>query len=135
MSLDIGTRLGSYQVAAKIGEGGMGEVYEAVDTELGRTVALKVLPEAVASDPARLQRFQREARALATLNHPNIVTIHGVEQSDGRRVLVMERVEGHSLDHLLQSGGLGLDETFDIAIGIVDGLVAAHDAGIVHRDP
>ncbi len=117
MSLSRGTRLGVYEVTAKIGEGGMGEVYEALDTELNRRVALKVLPDDVAASPERLQRFRREAKALAALNHPNIVNIHGVEESGGRRFLIMERVDGESLDRLLPAGGLAVDTVFDIALG------------------
>ena len=112
----------------------MGEVYEALDTELDRKVALKVLPDDVADNPERLQRFRREAKALAALNHPNIVTIHGVEESNGRRFLIMERIEGDSIDRLLPAGGLPLDKVFDIAIQIADALAAAHAKGIVHRD-
>lgn len=134
MTLKIGTRLGSYEISAKIGEGGMGAVYEALDTELGRKVALKVLPDEIAGGPDRLRRFRREARALAAINHPNIVTIHGVEDHGGRRVLIMERVEGESLDRLLPSGGLALDKVFDIAIPMADGLAAANEKGIMHRD-
>ena len=134
MSLSRGTRLGVYEVTAKIGEGGMGEVYEALDTELNRRVALKVLPDDVAASPERLQRFRREAKALAALNHPNIVNIHGVEESGGRRFLIMERVDGESLDRLLPAGGLAVDTVFDIAIQMVDALAAAHASGIVHRD-
>ena len=126
MSLRLGTVIGVYKVTAKIGEGGMGEVYEALDTELDRKVALKVLPDDVADNPERLQRFRREAKALAALNHPNIVTIHGVEESNGRRFLIMERIEGESIDRLLPAGGLPLDKVFDIAIQIADALAAAH---------
>ncbi len=134
MSLSPGARLGVYEITAKIGEGGMGEVYEAIDTELDRRVALNVLPDDVADSPERLQRFRREAKALAALNHPNIVTIHGVEERDVRRFLIMERVDGESLDRLLPAGGLAVDKVFDIAIQMAEALAAAHASGIVHRD-
>ena len=97
MTIAAGTRLGSYEFLARIGAGGMGEVYQAHDTKLGRDVAIKVLPEAFAHDPERLSRFQREAKMLAALNHPNIATIHGLEQSNGTSYLVMELVSGETL--------------------------------------
>ena len=98
MALTPGTRLGPYEIVAPLGAGGMGEVYRARDTRLGRDVAIKVLPEDVASDPDRLARFEREAKAVAALNHPNIVTLHSIEEADGVRFLTMELVEGQSLD-------------------------------------
>ena len=134
MSLSPGTIVGVYTVTAKIGEGGMGEVYQARDTQLDRDVALKVLAEAFTADPVRLARFEREAKTLAALNHPNIVTIHGVEESDGQRLLIMERVEGESLERLVPAGGLSVDTVFDIAIQMADALAAAHAKGLVHRD-
>ena len=97
MALTVGTRLGHYDVTALIGEGGMGQVYQATDTKLGRQVALKILPEAFATDPDRLARFQREAQVLASLNHPNIAQIHGIEEDEGTRALVLELVEGPTL--------------------------------------
>ncbi len=130
----IGSRVGHFEVVAKLGEGGMGEVYEAADTELDRRVAIKVLPEEMAADPERLERFRREAKAIAALNHPNIVTIHGVEEAEGRRFLIMEKVEGESLDRKLPRNGFPLDELLEIAIPIADALAATHDQGIIHRD-
>jgi eukaryotic-like serine/threonine-protein kinase len=130
----IGRTLAHYTVTAKIGEGGMGEVYRATDTRLKREVALKVLPEAVSTDPKRLARFQREAEAVARLNHPNIVTIHSVEEAEGVHLLTMELVEGQSLDHLLPPEGSSLAELFRIGIPLAEALQAAHEAGIVHRD-
>ena len=130
----IGSTISQYRIVSKLGEGGMGEVYLAEDTELGRKVALKVLPEAMAEDPERLERFQREAKAIAALNHPNIVTIYHVEEAEGKRLLIMEMVEGESLDKIIPPGGLPLAKVFDIAVPMADALSAAHDKGIVHRD-
>ena len=134
MALSPGTRLGPYEILAPLGAGGMGEVYRARDPKLGRDVAIKVLPEAVAGDAERLARFEREARSLASLNHPNIVTIFSIEESGGARFLAMELVEGESLDTLLASGGLPLSRFFDIAVPLSEALSAAHERGIVHRD-
>jgi len=134
MSLEPGQTLSHYRLLSKIGAGGMGEVYLAEDTTLKRKVALKVLPASMADDPARLERFQREAEAIAALNHPNIVTIHSVEDHEGIRFLTMELVEGESLDRKVAPGGLALAEVFDIGVAIADALAAAHDKGIVHRD-
>ena len=134
MALSPGTRLGPYEILAPLGAGGMGEVYRARDPKLGRDVAIKVLPEAVAGDAERLARFEREARSLASLNHPNIVTIFSIEESGGTRFLAMELVEGESLDALLASGGLPLSRFFDIAVPLSEALSAAHERGIVHRD-
>ena len=130
----IGRSLGHYRITAAIGAGGMGEVYRATDTKLGRDVAIKMLPAAVAQDPERLARFEREARSLASLNHPNIVTIFSVEEADGSRFLAMELVEGDTLDTLIASGGLPLPRFFEIAVPLADALSAAHERGIVHRD-
>ena len=110
MSLNVGTTLGPYSVTAKIGEGGMGEVYRATDTQLGRDVALKVLPDVFAADADRLARFQRKAQVLASLNHPNIAAIHGLEQADGVRALVLELVEGPTLADRIAKGPIPLDE-------------------------
>jgi serine/threonine-protein kinase len=126
--------LGSYQVTALLGEGGMGEVYRATDTTLGRLVAIKVLPESVASDPDRLARFEREAKTLAALNHPNIAAIYGLERSEGRTALVMELVEGPTLADRISTGPIPADEALGIARQIADALEAAHERGIVHRD-
>jgi len=130
----IGKTLSRYKVLAKLGEGGMGEVYLAEDTELGREVALKILPPMAEASPERLERFRREARAVASLNHPNIVTLFNVEESDGRRLIIMERVEGKSLDRLIPPGGMPLAEVFSYAIPMADALASAHDKGITHRD-
>jgi eukaryotic-like serine/threonine-protein kinase len=129
MPLSAGTRLGPYEVLAPIGAGGMGEVYRARDTKLDREVAIKVLPAALAQDPERLARFEREAKVLAALNHPNIAQIYGVEESGGVRALVMELVPGESL-----KGPLPLETALNYAKQIADALEAAHDKGIVHRD-
>jgi serine/threonine protein kinase len=121
-------------VTAQIGAGGMGEVYRAIDSRLGRAVALKVLPAEMAGDPDRLARFQREARAVAALNHPHIVTIHSVEEIEGIHLLTMELVEGQSLDLLIPEGGLSVDRILATGIALADALAAAHEKGIVHRD-
>ena len=134
MPLDVGSRLGHYDVTALIGEGGMGEVYKATDTKLNRQVALKVLPEAFATDPDRLARFQREAQVLASLNHPNIAQIHGLEEANGVRALVLELVEGPTLGDRIKQGPIPLDEALPIAKQIAEALEAAHEAGVIHRD-
>ena len=134
MSLDIGSRLGHYDVTALIGEGGMGQVYQATDTKLKRQVALKILPEAFTADPERLARFQREAEVLASLNHPNIAAIHGLEESGDTRALVLELVEGPTLADRIAKGPIPLDETLPIAKQIAEALEAAHEAGVIHRD-
>jgi serine/threonine protein kinase len=135
VSLRLGFRLGTYEVVSAIGAGGMGEVYRAHDTKLHRDVALKVLPEAFAFDPDRMARFTREAQTLAALNHPNIAHLHGLEESGSLRALVMELVEGPTLEELIErSGGLPLGEALSIARQIADALEAAHEQGIVHRD-
>jgi TolB-like protein/Tfp pilus assembly protein PilF len=130
----IGRTLAHYRVTAALGTGGMGEVYRATDTKLGRDVALKVLPVDVARDPERLARFEREARAIAALNHPHIVTIFSVEEAEDVRFLTMELVEGQSLDRRIPPAGLALDEIVEIAGALADALAAAHDRQIVHRD-
>jgi len=135
MALAAGTKLGSYEVASQIGAGGMGEVYQAHDTKLGRDVAIKVLPEAFAHDPERLSRFQREAKMLAALNHPNIATIYGLEQSAGISYLVMELVPGETLqDRVKREGAVPIEEAPTIAKQIAEALEAAHEKGIIHRD-
>ena len=134
MALNVGSRLGHYDVTALIGEGGMGQVYQATDTKLNRQVALKVLPDAFASDPDRLARFQREAQVLASLNHPNIAQIHGLEEADGVRALVLELVEGPTLADRIKQGPIPLDEALPIAKQIAEALEAAHEAGVIHRD-
>ena len=134
MSLSPGTSLGPYQVTAKIGEGGMGEVYQARDTKLDRDVALKVLPEAFTSDPDRLARFEREAKVLASLNHPNIGSIYGLEEAEGVKALVLELVEGPTLADRIKQGPIPLDEALPIAKQIAEALEAAHEQGVIHRD-
>ena len=134
MALTSGTRLGPYEIRSPLGAGGMGEVYRATDTKLGRDVALKVLPAEMAHDPERLARFRREAKALAQLDHPNIVTIHSVEESDGVHFLTMQLVEGMPLDRLIPQCGLPVEQIVEIASALGDALSAAHEKGIVHRD-
>ena len=134
MTLSPGTRLGPYAVIAKIGEGGMGEVYSAEDTRLGRRVALKLLTKETADSPERLDRFEPEAKAVAALNHPNIVTIHSIEEADGHRFLTMELVEGQTLADLIVESGLPLKEFFELAIPIAEALTAAHERRVLHRD-
>ena len=134
MSLSAGSRLGPYEIQSLIGAGGMGEVYRARDTRLDRDVALKVLHADVAANPVRLERFQREAKTVASLNHPHIVTLYSVEHVDGVRFLTMELVEGHGLDQAITAGGLPLARVIETGIAIADALAAAHDKGIVHRD-
>ena len=134
MPLSPGTRLGHYDVTSLIGEGGMGQVWQATDTQLGRQVALKILPDAFADDPERLARFQREAQVLASLNHPGIAAIHGIEETDGTRALVLELVDGPTLADRIAAGPIPLDETLSIAKQIAEALEAAHEAGVIHRD-
>src|SRR5918995_1273757 len=133
-ALMIGASLGPYRILDKLGEGGMGEVYRARDTKLDRDVALKVLPASFADDPERLARFEREAKTLASLNHPHIAHIHGFEDTAGVRALVMELVEGPTLAERIAQGPLALDEALPIARQIAAALAAAHERGIVHRD-
>ena len=137
MALTPGTRLGAYEITAAIGAGGMGEVYRARDTKLGRDVAVKILPDVFASDPERRGRFEREARTLAALNHPHIAQIYGFEEADKTLALVMEFVDGETLDARLKArapSGLPVDEAAAIARQIADALEAAHEQGIIHRD-
>ena len=134
MPLQPGTTLGAYSVTAKIGEGGMGEVWQARDTKLDRDVALKVLPEAFTADPDRLARFEREAKVLASLNHPNIGSIYGLEEADGVRALVLELVEGPTLADRIKQGPIPIDEALPIAKQIAEALEAAHEQGVIHRD-
>ena len=130
----IGSRIGPYEIVSRLGAGGMGEVYCARDTKLGRDVAFKVLPDAFGIDPERVARFDREARALATLNHPHIAQIYSVEEQNGTRALVMELVEGETVAERLATGAISLDDALHIARQIAGALIAAHERGIVHRD-
>ncbi len=134
MALSPGTRLGHYDVTALLGEGGMGQVWQATDTQLNRQVALKILPDAFAADPDRLARFKREAQILASLNHPNIAAIYGIEEAEGTRALVLELVEGPTLADRISKGAIPLDEALPIAKQIAEALEAAHEAGVIHRD-
>ena len=134
MALAPGTRLGVYEVTAQIGEGGMGQVFRAIDTKLKRHVAIKILPPALAADHDRLTRFQREAEVLASLNHPHIAGIYGLEENDGASALVMELVEGEDLSQRISRGAIAIDEALPIAKQIAEALEAAHEQGIVHRD-
>ena len=134
MSLKSGSKLGQYVVAEQLGAGGMGEVYKARDTKLDRDVALKILPDAFVNDPERLARFQREAKVLASLNHPNIAAIHGLEESGDSPALVLEYVSGPTLQDRIAQGPIPLDEALPIARQIAEALEAAHEQGIIHRD-
>src|SRR5262245_3793746 len=130
----IGTKLGHYEITTHLGSGGMGDVYQATDTKLGRSVAIKFLPEAFSHDTERVARFQREARVLASLNHSNIAAIYGLEESSERRFLVMELVAGETLAERIKRGAIPLDESLEIAKQICEALESAHEKGIVHRD-
>jgi eukaryotic-like serine/threonine-protein kinase len=132
--LTPGSRLGNYEAVALIGVGGMGEVFRARDTRLRRDVALKVLPPQFASDPDRLARFQREAQVLASLNHPNIAAIYGIEEDDHQRALVMELVDGETLAERIARGPLPMAEMLPMARQIAEALETAHEQGVVHRD-
>ena len=134
MSVSTGTTLSHYRILTKLGEGGMGEVYRAKDTRLGRDVALKVLPSSLANDPERIERFKREARVVASLNHPHIVTLYSVEETDSIHFLTMELVEGETLLARVTSGGMPISQVLDVAWAVADALTAAHAKGIVHRD-
>ena len=134
MPLVPGTTLGPYSVTAKIGEGGMGEVYRARDTKLDRDVALKVLPQAFTDDPDRLARFEREAKVLASLNHPNIGHIYALEEAEGQKALVLELIEGPTLADRIKQGPIPVDEALPIAKQIAEALEAAHEQGVIHRD-
>jgi len=130
----IGQTLSHFRITAKLGEGGMGEVYRATDTTLDREVALKILPPELAGSQERLERFQREAKTLAALDHPNIVTIHTVEEAKGVHFLTMQLVKGKPVSKLIPKGGLRLERFFEIAIPLSEALAAAHEQGVVHRD-
>src|SRR5437773_3858743 len=134
MTLSIGTRLGAYEIQSALGAGGMGEVYRARDTRLGRDVALKILPESFVHDPDRVARFRREAQVLASLNHPHIAAIYGLEEANGSQFLILELIEGGTLADRLKSSPLPVDEALGVARQIADALEAAHEKGIIHRD-
>jgi len=134
MTLSAGTRLGPYEILAPLGAGGMGEVYRARDKKLDRNVAIKVLPESVAADPGALARFEREAKAVAALSHPNILAIHDFGSQDGVAYAVMELLEGETLRGKLESGLIAQKQAVDYALQVAKGLSAAHEKGIVHRD-
>src|SRR5207249_2089959 len=128
------TTIAQFTIISKIGEGGMGEVYRARDTRLGRDVAIKALPAAFAQDPERLARFEREAKLLASLSHPNIAVIYGLEEADGARYLALEFVEGETLEARLARGPLPLEQALDVARQIAAGVEAAHENDVIHRD-
>jgi len=140
MIITPGARLGHYEITAKLGAGGMGEVWRAEDTKLGRVVALKVLPQEFAADPERMARFEREAKVLASLNHPNIATLYGLETVSGTDAgaetvfLAMELVEGEDLSQRIARGRIPVEEAVGIALQVAEALEAAHEQGIVHRD-
>jgi serine/threonine protein kinase len=131
---EIGQAISHYRILQKIGQGGMGEVYLAEDTTLDRKVALKFLPDVFIGDPERMARFEREAKLLASLNHPNIAAIYGLDQAHGMRFFVLEYVEGETLQKRLSKGALPLEEVLGVCRQIVEGLEAAHEKGVIHRD-
>src|SRR5262245_65785911 len=134
LTLAVGTTLSGYELLGPLGAGAMGEVWRARDSRLGREVAIKLLPPHFADDEERLKRFEREARTLASLNHPNVAQIFGVDQVGDTCFLVLELVEGESLEERLKRGPLPLDEAIDFCRQIAEGLEAAHEAGVIHRD-
>jgi serine/threonine protein kinase len=130
----IGETLSHFKILDKLGAGGMGEVYRAQDSTLGRQVAIKTLPEAFTSDPERLARFEREAKLLATLNHPHIAQIHALEDVNGQKLLVMELIEGETLADRIAGGPIPVEEAISLFLQIAEGLEAAHEKGVIHRD-
>ena len=134
MALKIGTRFGPYEITAPLGAGGMGEVYRATDSRLNRDVAVKVLPDSLATDADRLARFQREAKVLAALNHSNIAQIYGLEDFDDHQAIILELVEGETLAERIERGAIPFQETREIALQITEAFEVAHEKGIIHRD-
>src|SRR5262250_3353692 len=134
MTVSPGARLGAYEILAPLGAGGMGEVWKARDTRLGREIAVKVLPATTSADPERRQRFEQEARSASALNHPNILTVYDIGTSDGTTYIAMELVEGRTMRELVASEPIPIRKLLDYAVQIADGLAKAHSAGIVHRD-
>src|ERR1700739_730086 len=130
----IGETVSHYRILGKLGGGGMGVVYEAEDVRLGRRVALKFIPDNLAGDPRSLERFEREARAASQLNHPNICTIHGIEDNNGHPFIVMEKLEGQSVKQMIHGKPMDIDEVLDIGVQVADALAASHAKGIIHRD-
>src|SRR5262245_43037384 len=134
MAIAIGTQLGSHEITALLGKGGMGEVYRARDTKLKREVAIKILPEEFSRDKDRVSRFQREAEVLASLNHPNIAAIYDLQEANNTRFLVLELVEGETIADRIQRGPIAVEEALEIAKHICEALEVAHEKGIIHRD-
>ena len=134
MALAHGAQLGQFTIVRLIGAGGMGEVYEALDARLGRSVAIKVLPDALVHLPERMARFEREARLLASLNHPHVAAIHGIEEAEGVRFLVLELVPGETLAERLKRGPMGLGEALELFRQVAEALETAHESGVIHRD-
>src|SRR5215475_9265762 len=134
MPLTTGTRLGNFEILSAIGAGGMGEVYKAVDMRLKRAVALKVLPSALALDVNRMARFEREARLMASLDHPNIGTIHGIEESDGTKALVLALIDGPTLAERIAAGAIPIEEAIPLARQMAEAIEYAHERGVIHRD-
>ena len=134
MTLSTGTILSHYEISSQLGKGGMGEVYQAKDRKLGRDVAIKVLPEEFAKDAERVARFQREAKLLASLNHPNIAGIYGLEESEGTHFLVLELIEGDTLADRIKRGAIPVEEALKLGLQIAEALEAAHEKGVIHRD-
>ncbi|NIM00161.1 MAG: protein kinase, partial [Acidobacteria bacterium] len=134
MSLEAGRQLLHYRLTEKIGEGGMGVVWRARDTELERDVAIKILPQGIAAEPERMARFEREARLLAALDHPNIAAVYGLHEAEGQRFIAMELVPGEDLAQRLARGPLPVEDALDVAMQVAEALEAAHEQGVIHRD-